>query len=118
MSYSIGRRIYELRSQRKVSQEEIASSLGISRQRFARIENGQSEISYSLLQKAADYLGVSVNDITSAGEDVDLKLFFRDFGNSNAIDESVGKIIDILKTFHAHEKLYIRMKEKHNEVRS
>ncbi|MBO5346808.1 MAG: helix-turn-helix transcriptional regulator, partial [Lachnospiraceae bacterium] len=46
MSYSIGRKINEIRLLKKVSQDEIANNLGISRQRFSRIESGQSDVSY------------------------------------------------------------------------
>lgn len=116
MSYAIGRRINEIRTQKKIKQEDIASALGISRQRFARIENGQSEISYAMIQKAADYFAVPVSSITSADEDIDLKLYFRDVENAGDIDASVAKIVDILKTFHAHEKLYYRMKVKADEI--
>lgn len=116
MSYAIGRRINELRTRKKISQEDIAAALGISRQRFARIENGQSDISYNMIQKAADFLAVSVSSITSADEEVDLKLYFRDIDDVGAIDSSVEKIVEILKTFHAHEKLYYRMKVKADEV--
>ena len=62
MGYSIGRKICEIRTEKKVSQEEIAAQLGISRQRFSRIENGQSEISYAMLEKAAEYLAVPVKE--------------------------------------------------------
>ena len=41
MSYAIGKRINEIRLQKKINQEEIANVLGISRKKFARIENGQ-----------------------------------------------------------------------------
>jgi transcriptional regulator with XRE-family HTH domain len=116
MSYAIGNRINTIRSKKKISQEDIASVLGISRQRFARIENGQSEASYYMIKKIADCLSVSVSDITSADENVDLRLCFREAGNSEEINDSVDKIIDILKTFHAHEKLYYRMKGKEDEI--
>lgn len=116
MSYAIGKKINELRTQKKVNQEDIASALGISRQRFARIENGQSEISYNMIQKAAEFLGVSIASITSADETIDLKLYFRDVESSDEINDSVEKIVDILKTFHAHEKLYYRMKVMSDEI--
>lgn len=116
MSYSMGRRINDIRVKNKVSQEEIASALGISRQRFARIENGQSEITYKMLKSLADYFGITPDEITSSEEDsVDLKLYFRDKKNSYNVDESVEKIMEILRVFRAHEKLYYRMKEKNNE---
>lgn len=116
MSYAIGRKINELRTQKKVRQEDLAAALSISRQRLARIENGQSEISYYMIQKASEFLAVPISDITSVDTAVDLKVFFRDLENSDAIDESVEKIIDIIKTFHAHEKLYYRMKVKSDEI--
>lgn len=116
MSYAIGKRINEIRTQKKISQEDIASVLGISRQRLARIENGQSEISYTMIQKAADFLAVPVSSITSADEEIDLKLYFRDIENADEINTSVEKIIDILKTFHSHEKLYYRMKGNTDEI--
>lgn len=116
MSYAIGKRIYEIRTQKKISQEDIASVLGISRQRFARIENGQSEISYTMIQKVADYLAVPASNITSANENIDLKLYFRDIENADDVTASVEKIVDIIKTFHAHEKLYYRMKDHTDEI--
>ena len=116
MGFAIGRRINELRTEKKINQEDIASVLGISRQRFARIENGQSEISYAMIQKVADYLSVPVSSITSANEDIDLKLYFRGVENAGDINASVAKIVDILKTFLAHEKLYYRMKVKNDEI--
>ena len=116
MSYAIRRRIHEIRTQKKINQEDIASVLGISRQWFARIENGQSEISYAMIQKTADYFAVPVSSITSANEDIDLKLYFRDIENADNINSSVSKIAEILRTFHAHEKLYNRMKGETDEI--
>lgn len=116
MSYSIGKKIYDLRTQRKMSQDDIASKLGISRQRLARIENGQSDISYTLLQKTAEILAIPINTLTSADQEVDLRVFFRDADNSDTVKNSVEKIVEILKTFHAHEKLYFRMKGENDEI--
>ena len=116
MSYAIGKRINEIRTERKVSQEEIASVLGISRQRLARIENGQSDISYAMIKSFADFMAVPVSSITAAAEEVDLQMYFRDVENATDVNESIDKIVDILKTFRAHEKLYYRMRGKADEV--
>ncbi len=116
MSYAIGKRINEIRLSKKISQEEIASVLGISRQRIARIENGQSDISYAMIKTVAAYLAVPVSSITSAGEEVDLQMYFRDGDNTIEVNESVGKIVEILKTFRAHEKLFYRMKGEIDEI--
>ncbi len=116
MSYAIGKRINELRSQKKITQEEIASNLGITRQRFARIENGLSDISYDMIVKIAGFLAVPVSDITSVDEEDNLQILFRDLDSSENVKESVDRIVNIIKTFHAHEKLYKRMKVKSDEV--
>lgn len=116
MSYAIGKRINEIRLQKKINQEEIANVLGISRQRFARIESGQSDISYVMLTKVADFLAVPINEITSADEQVDFQILFRNLEGSDNVKVSVDKIADIIKTFHAHEKLYNRMRVKSDEV--
>ena len=117
MSYNIGNKINEFRVQKKISQDEIASFLGMSRQRFARIENGQIDVSYSTLQKIADYMAVSISEITAADEQGDLSILFREVDNTEEIHSYIDKINDIIKTFHAHEKLYYRMKEKKVEDR-
>lgn len=54
--------------------------------------------------------------ITSADEKVDLQIYFRDLESSDNVNVSVDKIVDIIKTFHAHEKLYNRMKVKSDEI--
>ena len=117
MSYSIGRKINELRLQKKVSQDEIASNLGISRQRFSRIESGQSDVSYSMIQRIAEYLAVSVSEITAADAEQGWSVSFRQAEDLDVARESVEKIEEIIKTFHAHEKLYYRMREKTGENR-
>ena len=69
MSYALGMRIKELRQIRKISQEQMANVLDMSRQRYSRLENGQVDISYVMIKKIADYLGVPTSEITNAEEE-------------------------------------------------
>lgn len=112
MSYAIASRIKDLRATRKINQEQMAEILDTTRQRYARIENGQVDISYITIKKIADYLGVSVLDITSAEENKGLVALFREKDLSDDIVESVAKIEKILQVFHAHEKLYNQMRDR------
>ena len=119
MSYAIGRRIKELRTKHRISQEQMAELLNTSRQRYARLENGQVDISYVIIKKIADYLGVSTKEITSVDqEDKELVAFFREKNTSEDEDvvESVAKIQEILRVFQAHEKLYYQMKAREEYV--
>lgn len=115
MSYNIGKKINALRVGKKISQDDIATYLGMTRQRFSRIENGQTDISYAVLTKIAEYMAVPVAMLTVADEETDLVLLFREYENSSEVEDSVNKIQNILRTFHSHEKLYYRMKEMNSE---
>ena len=53
-------RLKELRQEKKLSQKEIAETLGFSLRSFQRMENGESQIKPEKAQKLADYFGVSV----------------------------------------------------------
>lgn len=113
MSYAIGNKIKELRTTYKISQEEMAEILGTTRQRYSRLENGQVDISYVIIKKIADYLGVATSEITRVEqEQKELVTFFRGKNNCDDVVDSVAKIEKILRVFHAHEKLYYQTKEK------
>lgn len=111
MSYALGVRIKELRNLRKMSQEQMAEALDTTRQRYSRLESGQIDISFVMIKDIAKVLGVSTNEITRVEEEKKgLAALFREKNNSPEAVESVSKIEEILKVFHAHEKLYYQMK--------
>jgi len=111
MSYAIGTRIRELRTIRQISQEQMAERLKTTRQRLSRLENGQLDVSYMMIKEIADYLGVSVNEITSAEvQNKGLVALFRDSNEREDLVHSVDTIERILRTFKTHEKLYYQMK--------
>jgi len=113
MSYAIGSRIKELRTNHRISQEQMAELLNTSRQRYARLENGQVDVSYVIIKKIADYLGVSTAEITASEQNnKELVAFFREREISEDIVSAVARIQEILRMFHAHEKLYYQMKAR------
>ena len=69
MSYALGVRIKELRTMRKISQEQMAEALDTTRQRYSRLENGQIDISLVMIKNIAKVHGVAINEITSAEEE-------------------------------------------------
>ena len=64
MNEMLGSRIKALRSAKNFTQEQIADKIGISRQKYARIENGVNSITLDILSKVAEVLDVTVGDIT------------------------------------------------------
>ena len=113
MNHAIGCRIRDLRTSRQMSQDQMAERLQTTRQRLARLESGQIDVSYSMLRDIAGCLGVSVKDITNVETECQgLVAFFRDARESEEVLQSVEKIERILRTFRAHEKLYHQMKAR------
>ncbi|HEV9564795.1 TPA: helix-turn-helix transcriptional regulator [Streptococcus pneumoniae] len=56
-------RLKELRQEKKLSQKEIAETLGFSLRSFQRMENRESQIKPEKAQLLADYFGVSVANL-------------------------------------------------------
>ena len=113
MSYAIGSKIKELRTSRKISQEDMAELLDTTRQRYARLENGQVDISYVIIKKIANRLGVATSEITKVEQErKKLTTYFREKNTGEDILRSVAKIEEILRVFHAHEKLYHQTRER------
>ena len=111
MSYALGARIREFRDAQKISQETLADHLGTTRQRYARMESGQIEMSFQTIKKVADFLGVKMSEITSAVEEhKGLTTLSREKTVNPKVLEAVAKIENILTVFHSHEKLYYQMK--------
>ena len=56
-------RIQELRKQNKVTQEELACALGVTRQTIISLENGKYNASLVLAHKLARYFSCTIEDI-------------------------------------------------------
>lgn len=66
-------RLKELRQEKKLSQKEIAETLGFSLRSFQRMENGESQIKPEKAQQLADYFGVSVGYLLGYESNRDLR---------------------------------------------
>ncbi|MBQ8458470.1 helix-turn-helix transcriptional regulator [bacterium] len=61
--YNLGRNIFKKRKDLKMSQNEFAEKLDISREHLAKIETAKRTVSLDLLIEIADNLGVKVRDL-------------------------------------------------------
>ncbi len=105
MKTLIGEQIRKLREAKGITQEQIAEKLNMSRQRFARIEKGLSDISYDVILAVADYLGVSTKDITNVCETVEA----TSFRSGGASVSTFKEIEEMVNFFYANKSLYNRM---------
>ena len=56
-------RIKEYRKDKKVTQEELANTVEVTRQTIISLENGKYNASLQLAHKIAKYFGVTIEDI-------------------------------------------------------
>lgn len=110
MNELLGNRIKSIRSARHFTQEQIADQIGISRQKYARIESGTNNITLELLSKIAKILGVSVGDITKVLDETPAVEY-----RSTEADGSSEKIFEMLDLFYANKHLYEKLQQNYNE---
>ena len=56
-------RLEEIRKERGIKQEELALSLGVSRQTIGSLENGRYNPSITLAFKIARYFGMTIEEV-------------------------------------------------------
>jgi len=65
---ALGRAIRELRAERAVSQEELASSIGMHRTYLGGIERGERNPSFTNITRIAASLDIQPSDLLARGE--------------------------------------------------
>lgn len=56
-------KIKELRKERKVTQDELAGAVGVTRQTIISLENGKYNASLQLAYRISRYFGMTIEDI-------------------------------------------------------
>lgn len=111
MNELLGKRIRDLREDRDLTQEQVAIELNISRQKYARIENGVNHITLEVLAKVASIFRVEVSDIT--------KVLDKELTTAYRVGEgkkgSVDTVYEMLDLFYANKHVYDRMHYKDEE---
>ena len=107
MNELLGNRIKALRSAKNFTQEQMADQIGVSRQKYARIESGANSITLDILSKIAEMLEVTVGDITRVLDEAPV-VAYRVAGENS----STEKIFDMLDLFYANKHLYTKLQRK------
>ena len=72
----IGHKIKKLRELKNLTQEHIAKSIGVTQGAYSRMELGETEITYSRLEKISEQLGMKPEEVIAFNESVVLGLLF------------------------------------------
>jgi len=109
MNEILGERIKALRSGMHLTQEQVADKIGISRQKYARIENGTNNITLEILAQIAKVLGVQVADITRVLDEIPV-IAYRN-GDTSGSSEKITEMLDL---FYANKHLYTKL--QHDDI--
>ena len=107
MNKMLGSRIKALRNAKNFTQEQVAEQIGVSRQKYARIESGINSVTLDILSKVAETLGVTVGDITRVLDDAPVVAYRA--GEKAA---SSKKIFDMLDLFYANKHMCEKLQRK------
>ncbi len=107
MNEMLGNHIRALRNAKKLTQEQVADQIGISRQKYARIESGVNSITFDILSKVAKVLDVTVGDITKVLDET-AAVAYRTGEESG----SSKKIFDMLDLFYANKSMCARLQRR------
>lgn len=107
MNERLGNRIKSLRVAKNYTQEQIADQIGVSRQKYARIESGTNSITLEILSKVAEVLDITVGDITRVLDETP-EVVYR----AGEETGSSKKIFDMLDLFYANKHMCSKIQQK------
>ena len=107
MNELLGGRIKALRCARNFTQEQVADQIGISRQKYARIESGVNSITLDILSKVAKVFDVTIGDITKILDETPAVAY-----RAGEEDGSAKKIFDMLDLFYANKHMYAKLQRE------
>lgn len=105
---NIGAKIKTLRKSRKMTQEDFAEQIGVSRSTLSCYEVGQRTPNMKILQDIAQLCGVGLDyfGLSSKDEAFDLLARAKDVFESDEVPSETKE-----ELYHEFMKLYLRMKE-------
>lgn len=107
MNEMLGSHIKALRSAKNFTQEQVAGQIGVSRQKYARIESGDNSITLDILSKVAEVLDVTVGDITGVLDETLVGVHRNREGSV-----SFKKIFEMLDLFYANKHMYEKLQRR------
>jgi transcriptional regulator with XRE-family HTH domain len=107
----IGHKIKKLRELKNLTQEHMANSIGISQGAYSRMELGETEITYSKLEKISEELGMKPEEIIAFNKSMVFNVMNNQTGNGLVINNNL--ISEIEKTHFEQQILLLKEENSH-----
>lgn len=111
MEEALGKKLRQLRTEKNMTQGMIADLLHTTRQRYARMENGQANISLQDVRILADFFGVSATQLTSEEETRSLRSILEQQEEITADPIDTERVTVLVEYLKKQEQLFKRMKK-------
>ena len=85
---NIGHKIKKLRELKNLTQEHMAKSIGISQGAYSRMELGETEITYTKLEKISEELGMKPEEVIAFNESLVFNVMNNQTGNGLVINNN------------------------------
>jgi transcriptional regulator with XRE-family HTH domain len=86
----LGEKIKKLRELKNFTQSHIASELGITQSAYSKMEQGETEVSYSKLSKIAEVLGMAPEEIMTFNEQMIFNVMHNQTGNGFVVNKGIS----------------------------
>ena len=85
---NIGNKIKKLRELKNLTQEHMASVIGVTQSAYSRLELGETDITYSKLARIAGELGMKPEDVIAFNESMVFNVMHNQTGNGLIIQNN------------------------------
>ena len=110
---NIGHKIKKLRELKNLTQEHMAKSIGISQGAYSRMELGETEITYTKLEKISEELGMKPEEVIAFNESLVFNVMNNQTGNGLVINNN--QMSDTEK--NSFEQQILQLKEENNYLK-
>jgi transcriptional regulator with XRE-family HTH domain len=83
----IGQKVKKLRELRNFTQNYMAQEMGVTQSAYSKMELGESEITYSKLQRISEILGIGVEEIAAFNEQMIFNVMHNQTGNGFVVNK-------------------------------
>jgi transcriptional regulator with XRE-family HTH domain len=111
----IGQKIKKLRELKNLTQTHLAQELGVTQSAYSKIEIGESEVTYSKLEKISSVLGMKPEDVIAFNESMVFNVMNNQNGGNvfgdinNTISETERQLYQDQITLLKDEVAYLKL---------
>jgi transcriptional regulator with XRE-family HTH domain len=86
----LGKKIKKLRELKNISLPHLASEIGISTSEYEKMELGETEVTYTKLNRIAEVFGMTTDEIISYNEQMVFNVMHNQTGNGFVVNKGIN----------------------------